>query len=181
MDTQEFLETIRSRGGEFAVDGKKLTVVPRGVLLDIDREYIKEHLPLVLSALTGRPMDDFIEGESFEVTKPAKPRVTVETWIERVKTHLMGKGAYYEWPAACLDGRNDPCGKQSLLEFLEEQGNVTLNVAGMFAFSITGSRLAEDNETVLGDFTFERWAFDDIGVAQLRVKVLKQAKAISAA
>ena len=94
-----------------------------------------------------------------EVTyKPAKPGITPQIWISRVKNHLLTKSAYHQWPSACLDGRNDIGGKQSLLEFLEEQGNVTLDIAGMFAFSITGSRLADDNETVLSDFTFERWA-----------------------
>lgn len=44
---------------------------------------------------------------------------------------------------------------------LEAMGNVMLDIAGMYAFSISGTRLAEDNETVLGDFVFDRWAYSE--------------------
>ena len=161
MEAKELLAAVRDRGGEFTVDGVKMQVRPKGVLTDEEREYISAHKPEVLSALTGKPVEDYIEAETFEVKTAPRPKVTPEMWITRIETHTMSKSAIWQWPHRVLRGHGDPKHK-SLLEVLEAMGgNVTLDVAGMYAFSISGSRLAEDNETVLGDFVFDRWAYSE--------------------
>ncbi len=162
MEAKELLAAVRDRGGEFTVDGVKMQVRPKGVLTDEEREYISAHKPEVLSALTGKPVEDYIEAETFEVKTAPRPKVTPEMWIERIRTHTMAKPAYWQWPERVLTGHGDLRGHKSLLEVIKEMGgNVRLDVANMYAFTISGTRLADNGESELGDFVFDRWAWSE--------------------
>jgi len=153
MEANELVKAIRERGGEIAVDGGKLSIKPKSVLTAEEYDFVGQHVAEMLAELTG------FDAVTFEVKAPPRPKVTPEMWIERIRTHTMAKPAYWQWPERVLTGHGDPKYK-SLLEVITEMGgNVRLNVSEMYAFSISGTRLAD--ETELGDFTFDRWAWSE--------------------
>jgi hypothetical protein len=178
MDIVRLLNEVTERGGTWTINGLKLSIRPKSALTDEQYAFVKAHSLEVIAQIEGKTLADY-ESADFEATlpKPAKPFVSPTTWVERLKSHLASKSAYYQWPDACIDGRNHPSGKKSVLETLEEmECPVTLNINGMFAFSIHGSRLADDGETVLGDFVIERWAYDEVGCARLAKQARLAAK-----
>src|SRR5712692_9974938 len=147
MNASELVKAIRERGGEVSVDGGKLSIKPKTVLTAEEYDFVGQHVAEMLAELTG------FDAVTFEVKAPPRPKVTPEMWIERIRTHTMAKPAYWQWPERVLTGHGDPKYK-SLLEVITEMGgNVRLNVSEMYAFSISGTRLAD--ETELGDFTFD--------------------------
>jgi len=180
MDTQTLITNVRGRGGDFIVDGLKITVVPKGVLESDERDYLVANKLSVLSALTGK---DF-EGESFEAERPArkpkaKARVTPMQHVDRTRTERFSKGVYHTIPESCLTGRNFASGHKSLLEFIEELEaenpgcRIVVNPNG-FAFSVSLSVFADDcesgEEVLLKDVEWQRWSFDEAGVQMLQNK-----------
>jgi hypothetical protein len=179
MDTTETINAVRERGGEFTAAGMTLTVLPKGILTDEERDFIKSHKLEVLATVSGKPLSDFTEGESFEATptKKAVPRITPEQNCDRVRRDQAARGAYFQIPEPCLTGRNFPSGHQSLLEWLEAletEGHVVLNLEKRFAFTISASVFAPDGITLIKDAEWTRWSFDDAGVEMLQAKARKQ-------
>src|SRR5712692_4373329 len=155
MNASELVKAIRERGGEIAVDGGKLSIKPKTVLTAEEYDFVGQHVAEMLAEITG------FDAVTFEVKPPMK-RVTALMWIERIRTHTMAKTGYWGWPERVLTGRGDPKGHKSLLEVIEEMGgNVRLDVANMYAFTISGTRLADNGESELGDFVFDRWAWSE--------------------
>jgi hypothetical protein len=155
LEAKELIKTIRERNGDATVvDGGKLSIKPKSVLTPEEYEWVGQHVAEMLAELTG------FDAVTFEAKGQPTPRVSPEMWITRIDTHTLAKSGIWHWPDRVLRGHGDPKGHKSLLEVITEMGgNVRLDIANMYAFSISGTRLADDGVTELGDFTFDRWAY----------------------
>lgn len=104
MEAQDLVTAVRDRGGEFTVNGVKMEVRPKGVLTDEEREYISAHKPEVLSAITGKPVEDYIESEIFEVNRHPGRALrrrcgSPESKLTRCRSPRSGTGRI----ASCVD------------------------------------------------------------------------------
>ena len=159
MEVKETIEMMRGRGIEFREkEPGKLSLVPAGEATTDERLFIRENYAAVLSYVTCRPVEDFLEEDILTPAAAKAKRLSPEENLIRFERWQQGMGAYHQWPSRCTRGI-DPAhpGETypgSLLEYLTEHEGSQLLMDQAFAWSIVIENL--DGSTV--EFRRERWS-----------------------